>query len=188
MAVRTREVAEADREAVARLHWEVRRRAFADCVPAAILDRKDLSYRRRYWAEILADPLYGSGRFALLVEDEGTLAGIAGAGPPEREEFPGWTAVLHNLYVLPAFQGRGHGRRLLEACGTRFAARGEERFYLWTPEGNLAARGFYGKLGGREIGSDERVFLEGTVRRIAYGFTCPRPSGRARRGAAPRAG
>ena len=185
MAVRLRDVREADREAVARLHWEVRREAFADSVPAAVLDRKDLPWRLRFWAEVLADPRYGRARFALLVEEGDTLAGIAGAGPPEREEFPGWTAVLHNLYVRPAFQGRGHGRRLLEATAARFAGLGEERFYLWTPEGNRRARAFYEHVGGRGIGVDEKVLPEGTVRRAAYGFTCPRPGGR---GASPESG
>ena len=171
MQERIRDATEADREAVALLHFEVRRDAFADSVPPGVLARKDLPFRLRYWAEFMADPRYGRERCALVAEAGGTLAAIAACGPAPAGESPGWGWVLHHLYVRPEFQGRGLGRRLLDACSGRMAASGAERFYLWTPAGNEKARGFYGHVGGRFLLEEAREDPEGTVRRVAYGFT-----------------
>ncbi|MCK6481368.1 MAG: GNAT family N-acetyltransferase [Planctomycetes bacterium] len=171
MEPRIRDAGPEDRDAVARLHWEVRLEAFADSVPAGVLARKDLPYRLRYWEEFLADPRYGRERCALVLEEGGALLGIGAAGPSGEGELPGWPWILHHLYLRPAAQGRGLGRRLFAECAARLAAAGADRFHLWTPSGNGRARGFYEHLGGRLLEERVREDPEGTVRRVAYGWT-----------------
>jgi ribosomal protein S18 acetylase RimI-like enzyme len=171
MEPRIRDAGPDDRDAVARLHWEVRLAAFADCVPAGVLAKKDLPFRLRYWAAFMADPRYGRTRCGLVLEVGGALLGIGAAGPSDEREVPGWDWILHHLYLVPAAQGRGLGRRLFGECAKRLALAGADRFLLWTPSGNARARGFYEHLGGRLLEERVREDPEGTVRRVAYGWT-----------------
>lgn len=170
MTTRIRDATGGDHEAIARLHWTVRREAFAGSVPLAVLDRKDLPWHLAYWKGNLAGPSPGPGLFALVLEDEGVLVGLAAGGPCAGEEVEGWTWILRHLYLLPGHQGRGHGRRLLEEAGARFRSLGADRFHLWTPSGNRRSRGFYEHLGGVLLREDVREDPEGTVRRVAYGW------------------
>jgi len=59
--------------------------------------------------------------------------------------------ILHiaRLYVLPAFQRRGIGERLMEESYRAFP--GTRRVQLEVEEQNPKARKFYGKLGFREV-------------------------------------
>ena len=67
------------------------------------------------------------------------LAGLASVSTAE--------SFVHGLYIAPAFQGRGVGRKLLAAglAGTSGAAR------LKCNVGNGIARRFYERLGWREV-------------------------------------
>ena len=54
---------------------------------------------------------------------------------------------LLNLTVAPAWQGRGHGRALLDALVDHCRARGERTLWLEVRESNTAALQLYGRLG-----------------------------------------
>jgi GNAT superfamily N-acetyltransferase len=52
------------------------------------------------------------------------------------------------LYIVPTHQGRGGGRRLLDAACSRLRELGFESVTLWTAEEEWnAAHGFYVRLG-----------------------------------------
>ena len=57
---------------------------------------------------------------------------------------------LHALYVLPEYQGRGVGSRLLEAAGSAMR--------LWVLKKNLAGRRFYERHGWRAEGTEQLSF------------------------------
>src|SRR5216684_461332 len=77
---------------------------------------------------------------------------------------------LEDVYVRPAFRGRGLGRALLEAVARIGAERGCGRFEWTALDWNTKALEFYGRLGARVM--DEWVLLrlgsEG-LRRLARG-------------------
>jgi ribosomal protein S18 acetylase RimI-like enzyme len=63
--------------------------------------------------------------------------------PPELADHP---AHLH-IDLLPGYQGRGLGRRLMTAFLDELRARGVERVHLGMDPANTRARAFYDKLG-----------------------------------------
>ena len=59
---------------------------------------------------------------------------------------------LLNLTVAPAWQGRGHGRALLDALVEHCRARGDGPLWLEVRESNLRARAIYARYGFGEVG------------------------------------
>lgn len=76
--------------------------------------------------------------FWILDASDGALAGLAGA------ERYGDAWLVRSLVVTPAFQGRGHGRRLLEAVLTEASRAGAREVFLLTTDAQrfFAAQGF----------------------------------------------
>lgn len=66
---------------------------------------------------------------------------------PELADHP---AHLH-IDVLPAYQGQGHGRRLIETFLAALAERGVPGVHLSVLVANTRARGFYARMGFTEL-------------------------------------
>jgi len=86
------------------------------------------------------------GKPVLVAEAAGCAVGFAALIPQ------GAAAVLDDLWVEPAWIGRGVGRKLFDACASRARELGAERME-WEAEPN--AVGFYEKLGGRYLRDSE---------------------------------
>jgi GNAT superfamily N-acetyltransferase len=100
----------------------------------------DAEYQRA-WKRLLAnDRVWGLG-----ARHGGQLVGIAHYlfhSSTWNEE----VCYLQDLFVDPAFRGRGIARALIEAVGKAALARGAERLYWLTQEHNTAARALYDKV------------------------------------------
>src|SRR5919202_5179039 len=95
-----------DAEAIARVHVETWRAAYAHALPAETLARVDVAERARLWKGWLA------GESATFVgESDGVVRGLVGVGR-SREE-PG-IGELYTIYVLPEAWGTGLGDALIE--------------------------------------------------------------------------
>lgn len=106
----------------------------------------------------LADPAY---RFR-IARDDGRVAGYAKLGPCwlPAETAPADAAQLSQLYVLPAWQGAGVARELMDwALDTARTARAPA-MVLTVWEENPRAIAFYTRYGFREVG--EYRFMTGT--------------------------
>jgi GNAT superfamily N-acetyltransferase len=86
------------------------------------------------------------GRPVLVAEAEGRAVGFAALIPRPA------VAVLHDLWVEPAWIGRGIGTKLFQACALRARELGAGRME-WEAEPNSV--GFYEKLGGRYLRDSE---------------------------------
>ena len=68
------------------------------------------------------------------------------------------------LYVLPEFQGRGHGKKLMAAVEEDFCRRGVGETVLSVLDANRRARAFYESLGYVDDGtSKEESFGSATL-------------------------
>jgi ribosomal protein S18 acetylase RimI-like enzyme len=107
------------------------------------LDPETLDHDVVRWREA-----YGGGAGALLVVEAapGTIVGTAGI----RALGPG-VGELKRMWVQPAHQGRGLGRRLLAACLAEARALGFQRLRLDTQARMEAAQALYRAHGFREI-------------------------------------
>ncbi len=72
---------------------------------------------------------------------------------PERMLLPELAAYPAHLHIdlLPAYQGAGHGRRMLQTFLAAAAAAAAPAVHLGTVTANERARGFYDRLGFHEI-------------------------------------
>lgn len=145
-----------DWAAVAAIHAASWRSAYRGIYPDAYLDDEAPEERRDFWREALAewDPQVDA---VFLAEDGGVPVGFACV---RREAEPAGP-LLDNLHVLPVRKGEGIGRRLIAAAAAWLVGQDPEaalQLGVWSD--NLAARGFYARLGGREV-EEHEVATEG---------------------------
>jgi ribosomal protein S18 acetylase RimI-like enzyme len=156
----------ADAPAMAALHLVAWRGAYRDLAPAKAWETLDEAVRRERWTRTLSQP--PARQAVLIAELDGAMVGFGAAVAPTEAVFGDRGEVRH-LYVDPAAQGRGIGRRLMAALADQIAGWGYGGLALAVVEGNDGAMAFYRRLGGREAGrftdpgpiwkSDNRVFV-----------------------------
>ena len=133
-----------DAARLGRVHVETWRAAYCGILADDYLDSMSDIRHAAYWARILDDADRGAGTFIAESAQDG-IVGFADCGP-ERAGPPGFGEVMA-LYLLPAWQHRGTGRRLVRACAVHLAGEGFSGLAIWTLQDN-PARGFYDALGG----------------------------------------
>ncbi|MEP6650650.1 MAG: GNAT family N-acetyltransferase [Lapillicoccus sp.] len=97
----------------------------------------------KWWSAEATRPLIAGGRVT-VAEVDGTVVGVAAAGPHEGR------LVLWKLYVLPEYQHRGIGARLLESV-VEDARDLYPEIRLAYLDGSVAARDFYVHKGFVEV-------------------------------------
>ncbi|MEW5872266.1 MAG: GNAT family N-acetyltransferase [Chloroflexota bacterium] len=137
-----------DARAMARVHVDTWRAAYVGIVSDEHL--ANLSYARCQagWIEHLSDP---QGELTFVAETQAGQIVALVSGGPLREPLEGFDGELYVLYVLPAFQGLGCGRLLVERLAGELARQGYSSLVIWVLKDNPACR-FYEKLGGRRNG------------------------------------
>ncbi len=158
---------------MAALHLAVWRDTYRDLAPTEAWDLLDEPTRRARWTAFLSQP--AKPQAVLLAEEDGRLLGFGAAVAPGEAVF-GERGEVRFLYVDPAAQGQGIGRRLLAALAGEIADWGYQGLALAVVEGNDRAMAFYRRLGGREAGrfadpgpiwkSENRVFIWDDLTRL----------------------
>lgn len=148
----------ADAPAIAALHAASWATAYAHILSPAWLAHELAGDRLRVWAQrfIAPDPTMR----VLLAEDEGGLAGFVClflAADPQ------WGSHVDNLHVRPGLKGQGLGRRLLSAAAQMALDEAPGLgLDLHVYSANMAARGFYTRLGGVESAAEKELAPDGS--------------------------
>jgi hypothetical protein len=162
-----------DAQAVARLHAESWRSAYRGSLSDEYLEERVFADRLSLWSEKFSS----RDSDALLV-----LLASCGAEPigfvcAILDQDETWGALIDNLHVLPAWKGKGLGRKLMvEAARWVAGRRPGSPLHLWVIEGNEEARSFYERLGGRPL--DRKLWsapdgsAAGLVRYVWNDVTC----------------
>ena len=133
----------ADAEAIATLHADNWRSAYAGILDPAYLAGPVIEDRRAVWRERLASPT--KDMEAVVAEN---AHGIVGFVSLFHEREAGWGGFVDNLHTAAAVRGQGAGKALLVEAARRTAARDPAKgLYLWVFERNESAVGFYLALG-----------------------------------------
>ena len=98
------------------------------------------------------------------------MVGFAAFGPDRASGFPGYTAELWAIYVLPTWQRKGLGRALFHEGARLLQAEGYGRMLVWVLKENPKGRGFYEHLGGVLLGEREIELGGAKLWEVAYGF------------------
>ena len=135
----------ADAVAIARVHIDARRAAYAHFFPAAYLAGLRIDEVAPIWVERLAEPDVRS----LVAEVDGRVVGQIRFGPAERVDGAGEVLQLH---IDPAFWRRSIGTRLMAAAIEALTEAGYREAVLNVYRENQRGRRFYESLGWRPDG------------------------------------
>ncbi len=142
--VTVREAGPDDARAVARVHVDSWRGAYADLLPRAVLDGLSVEHRAARWRRVL-DP--SSPDRVMVAEEVGRIVGFAHVGPHHDSDLGSDRGMLAALYVDPGWWGSGVGGRVHDAGLERLASDGYERVVLWMLSTNRRAAAFYRRRG-----------------------------------------
>jgi GNAT superfamily N-acetyltransferase len=121
------------------------RAAYACIMPAKLLAEMNDIRIAAFWAQVIAE---AQGKSFCFVASAGErVVGFASGGPRQNSN-DALRGEVYALYVLPAFQGRGLGRRLVETSFERMLELGMKEGRIWTLRENAPARAFYARIGG----------------------------------------
>ena len=136
--------------------------------------REDWRYgdSERSWRSLLAEIADGSNTqdcVYVAIRDEGEVVAIALGCLAELDLLPN-AAEVSVLYVHPAAQGQGVGRRLVRAVATHQANLGRQALMISVLTTNAPARRFYEALGGQLIGTRQTEDYGFPEPQVVYGW------------------
>ncbi len=144
----------ADAPAVARLHVDAWRWAYAGQMSDTVLAGLDVEARRRMWERAAT-----SGRVTLLVAeqtgrdaDAAEVVGFVCCGRSRDDDTTDTTGEVSAIYLRREVQGTGVGRALMRAALGDLVARGCTEATLWVLATNTLGRSFYERGGWRPDG------------------------------------
>ncbi|WP_120003105.1 anhydro-N-acetylmuramic acid kinase [Nesterenkonia muleiensis] len=107
-------------------------------LPRHLVERMDPNQARELWSVGLADTTTET----LVAEHDGAVVGVVRYGTQDRGN-----GHVRSLYVDPAAQGGGYGRKLLQEATDALRSSGADEISLWVFESNTPSRRFYERQG-----------------------------------------
>lgn len=162
----------ADAEEIAevqRLSWLA---TYREMLSPDSLARAEAAWDARHWRHSLER--VDDRVFSLVIEGrECGIAGFGVAGPRRGGRDPllqSFKAEIYLLYLLPRFQGRGLGARLMQGLARVLIARGMDSALVWALAQNLKAIGFYRRMSGAMLMQCRKPFFGESVSEVALGW------------------
>ncbi|QJQ05178.1 GNAT family N-acetyltransferase [Undibacterium piscinae] len=161
----------ADAEAIAKVRIESWLASYRGIIPDSYLDGMKLEESVAHWRTILEALAVAGERICVFVaESEGQVIGfVSGMLLPEPKL--GMQAELTAIYLRPAWQRSGIGRRMLQKVARVFQAQGVNSLLAWVISDNAAARNFYEDLGGALLREQDFNWDGLELKEAGYGWT-----------------
>ena len=160
----------ADAEAIAAVRVEAWQTTYRDMIPDTYLDEMRIEDSFLHWKHILeALPSAGDRVCVYVAESEGHIIGFA-SGMLLPAEKLGMQAELTAIYLRPAWQRSGIGRRMLQKVARTLQAQGAQSLLAWVISGNAIARNFYEDLGGVLLHEQAFTWDDIDLNEVGYGW------------------
>ncbi len=154
-----------DAAAIAGIHVATWRTAYRGMLPDDFLaSLHDAGYAER-WRRTIGN---NSDRVYVAENSQGVI-GFASGGR-ERAGEDGYGGELYAIYVLEEAQGRGHGRRLVQAVVGGLRELGLTDMIVWVLRDNAIARKFYQRLGGVYVRAQPITIGSALLQEVSYGW------------------
>ncbi len=161
-----------DARAIARVHVESWRSAYAGIIPDRVMVDLSIDDKALFWRRMVERAGTRGAVLVASVTEAGSpgaeIAGFASCaaasgGPAD------YDGEVQTLYVHPDWQEQGLGRALL--CGTFQALKGAgyRSAFVWVLAQN-PSRFFYEAMGGRQVGTRTEALWGAELPEIAYGW------------------
>ncbi len=138
----------ADADVIAAVRIESWLASYRGMIPDEYLDSMKLEESIIHWRTILeALPAAGERICVFVAESEGQVIGFA-SGMLLPEPKLEMEAELTAVYLRPAWQRSGIGRRMVQKVARTLQAQGSNSLLVWVIAENAIARNFYEELGG----------------------------------------
>ena len=154
-----------DAAAIANVHVAAWRTTYRGLLPDDFLASLSESRYTERWRHTLTE---SSDRVYVAESADGVI-GFASGGK-ERAGESGYSGELYAIYVLRQAQGRGHGRRLVEAVVNGLREMELPNMIVWVLRDNAAARRFYERLGGDYVREQPITIGSSQLREVSYGW------------------
>ncbi|MGF1639413.1 MAG: GNAT family N-acetyltransferase [Rhodospirillales bacterium] len=165
--MRIRDARGADARAIARVHVDAWRNAYAGLLPDRMLARMSGRVHAARWEATLRQR--GRDERVLVAElDRAGVVGYGNCGPSRVRSLP-HAGEVYELYVAPEYQERGIGRRLLQRLFDRLVEAGADSAVVWVLAAN-PARFFYETMGGRRVAERDEALWNVVLPQAAYGW------------------
>lgn len=158
-----------DAAGLARVHVDTWRSAYRDIVPEAHLAGLSHERSEERWRQSLAELQTPENAVFVAVDATGEVVGFARCGPARdgETEYP---AEIYALYVLPACQGRGVGRLLVQTSVRHMVRHLHTDKLLIYALAENPWRKFYERLGGVKV-REKTIEIGGkTLLDVGYGW------------------
>jgi ribosomal protein S18 acetylase RimI-like enzyme len=162
-----REARPADAPAIARVHVDSWRSAYAGMLPDNVLIGMSLQTHTQRWARIIGSRRKGETVLVSEVPNAGVV-GFGSCGRAGVRQLP-LSGEIYTLYVHPEWQDRGLGRRLLRRLFDSLVVRGMNSAVVWVLAEN-PSRFFYETMGGRRVAERSTTHWNTLLRETAYGW------------------
>jgi len=160
-----------DAAAIAKVHVAAWRSTYRGLLPDDFLDSLDEAGYEERW-----DRIVGDGTSRVYVATDGQVGNVGrdvvgfASGGRERAGETGYEGELYAIYVLRESQGRGHGRRLVEAVVGGLCELHLRDMIVWVLRDNSGARGFYERLGGVYVRTQPITIGSAQLTEVSYGW------------------
>jgi len=158
-----------DAAAIAKVHVETWRAAYAGIVPDTYLVSLTEAKQASMWNNTIR---CATAPEAVLAAESPDVpgGGIVGFGSCGSARGQSGSGEIFTLYVAPDWQGQGIGRLLLEALFGRLHEAGLSQAMLWVLSGN-PSRFFYEALGGHRIAERTERFAGIDLAEAGYAWS-----------------
>jgi ribosomal protein S18 acetylase RimI-like enzyme len=154
-----------DAAAIAAVHVATWRSTYRGLLPDDFLDSLDESGYEERWRRILGEP----ASRVYVAAGGAQVVGFASGGR-ERAGEDGFSGELYAIYVVQEAQGRGHGRRLVQAVVGGLRELALEDMIVWVLRDNAGARRFYERLGGAYVRTQPITIGSALLQEVSYGW------------------
>lgn len=162
LSIDIRKAEPSDAAAIAEVHHEAWRGAYAGIIPHRALTAMINRRGRDWWANAIR-----RAASILVIEIGGVVAGYATMGRNRARELR-QEGEIYELYLRPEYQGIGLGSRLFAEARQRLKDHGFRGLVVWALEENVNALDFYAGAGGRDVAEGVEVFDQRALRKVAF--------------------
>lgn len=165
MNITIKKAGNADAKSIAKVHVDSWRSTYKNIVPDSFLDNLTYEKSEQRQLEYLNESNDKSALVA-LIDDQVVGFAMFGKNRDDKYDYQG---EIYGIYLLEEYQGKGIGKLLFNESVKWLIDKGYKDMILWVLKDNIAAIGFYEKVGGTVV-ADQVLEIGKPMEALGYGY------------------